>query len=203
MTTAARPGSVTFAGAIARPGQPVPAPLPQIAFAGRSNVGKSSLINALTGRKSLARVSKTPGRTREINFFDVDGRYLIADLPGYGFAGVPEEVRRAWGPLIESYLAGSPDLLGVVLLLDARRGVLPPDRVLVDWLAGLEIPTLFALTKIDALRGGARRSAVRAVREALGVQEDQVVATSARTGTGIAALAQSVEALVRTAGGAR
>src|SRR6185295_20105922 len=97
------------------------AKLPEIAFAGRSNVGKSSLINKLVRRKKLARVSNTPGRTREINFFEVNGNFVLADLPGYGYARVSKERKAAWRPLIESYLRGSPALKGVVQLLDARR----------------------------------------------------------------------------------
>lgn len=196
-----RPSRATFVGAVARPGQPPPGPLPQVAFAGRSNVGKSSLINAVLGRKRLARVSRTPGRTQQINFYRVDDRYLIADLPGYGFARVPAEIRRAWGPLVESYLGSASGLLGVVLLIDIRRGVQTDDRRLLDYLAERELPTLFVLTKADTLSTIRRRAAVRGVREALDVGEDQLLATSVRSGAGVASLAASVEALVREAEG--
>src|SRR5688572_31189213 len=95
--------------------------LPEIAFAGRSNVGKSSLLNALVRRKAFARVSKTPGRTREINFFAVNGQFVFADLPGYGYARISKERQAEWRPLIEGYLRGSTRLRGIVLLLDVRR----------------------------------------------------------------------------------
>jgi len=185
-------GSATFAGAVREPGDPLPSRLPQLAFIGRSNVGKSSLINALLGRKSLARVSRTPGRTREIHFYDVAGHFCLVDLPGYGFARVPPEVRQAWRPLIDSYLATSPGLVGVVLLLDARRGVSSDDREMLDQLAALETPTLFALTKVDKLNRTERREAVASALETLGVPADQLVATSAVTGEGTDTLWESV-----------
>lgn len=163
---------------------------------GRSNVGKSSLINALLGRKRLARVSKTPGRTREIHFYEVGDRFCLVDLPGYGFASAPPQVRQRWGPLIESYLSTSPRLVGVVLLLDARRGPSAEDRAMLDQLARLGTPTLFALTKVDKLPRSRRRHAGEAVREALELPEDQVVATSAVSGEGTATLWESVLAAV-------
>lgn len=185
-----------FIGAIARPGQPAPAHLPQIAIAGRSNVGKSTLLNRLVGRKRLARTSKQPGRTQEINFFRIDDRFLLVDLPGYGFAKVPREVRDRWGPLIESYLSGTPELLGVVLLVDARRGIAADDERLIDYLARTGLPTLVALTKTDKLNRSGQVAAARKVREALGVDEDQLLSTSARTGEGVDTLWESMLALL-------
>jgi len=187
---------VEFVGAIGEPGGSPPLALPQIAIAGRSNVGKSTLINRLVERKALARTSKRPGRTQEINFFRVDGRFLIADLPGYGFARAPREVRERWGPLVETYLTTTPDLLGVVLLIDARRGVTPDDRDMVGYLAETGIPVLFALTKTDKLNRSGRRAALESLRQALDVDADQTLATSAKTGAGLDTLWQSLRALV-------
>lgn len=187
---------VEFVGAIGEPGQAPPLPLPQIAIAGRSNVGKSTLINRLVERKALARTSKRPGRTQEINFFRVDGRFLIADLPGYGFARAPREVRERWGPLIETYLTTTPGLLGVVLLIDARRGATPDDHEMVGYLAETGIPVLFALTKTDKLNRSGRGAALESLRETFGVDPDQTLATSARTGAGLDTLWQSLRALI-------
>ena len=178
------------------PGQKPPRDLPQIALAGRSNAGKSSLLNRLVGRKRIARASKQPGRTREINFFLVDERYMLADLPGYGFARAPKAVREGWGRLIEGYLKRTPGILGIVLLVDARRGLVDDDRRLVELLAALGTPALFALTKIDKLNKAGRRRAVEKLGRALEVDADQIVATSARAGDGVDTLRDSIVALV-------
>lgn len=191
---------VDFAGAIAEPGQSPPADLPQIAIAGRSNVGKSSLINTLLGRKKLARVSKRPGKTQEINFYEVNRRFFLVDLPGYGFAKAPAEVRQRWGPLIESYLATTDRLLGVIALVDCRHGPSDDDAQMVDFLARLEIPALFVLTKIDKLNRSERKKAIRAAREDLDVPADQILVTSALTGEGRETLLESMAALLEEAG---
>ena len=188
--------SAEFVGAVAKPGQPPPGHLPEIAVAGRSNVGKSSLINAFLGRKKLARISKQPGRTREINFFRINDRFHLVDLPGYGYAKAPEEVRRAWGRLVESYLSGSRQLRGVVMLIDARRGIRDEDRRLFRLIGEAEAPALLVLTKIDKLSWSARTAAVERARIDAGLPEDQVLATSAKTREGIADLLASVEALL-------
>ncbi len=159
--------------------------LPEVAFAGRSNVGKSSLLNALVGVPGLARTSRTPGRTRLINWFRVEparGPALaLVDLPGYGFANVPREMRRSWQPLVESYLAGRDVLRAVVLLLDARRGGESEERELLDYLAEHDIPVQVVLTKSDKLAKAARRPAAAAVRRQLGLARDPLLcsATSA------------------------
>ena len=189
-----------FVGAIAKPGQPSPDSLPQIAFAGRSNVGKSSLINALLGRRKLARTSADPGKTREINFYRIDGRFLLVDLPGYGYAKVSKEVRRQWAPLIEAYLVDNPRLLGLVLLIDSRHGVTKTDQQLIEFLMRVEVPLLFVLTKIDKLNRAGRQRAVASLRAALEVPEDQVLATSARAREGTQDLLASLEHLVDSAG---
>jgi GTP-binding protein len=187
---------VEFAGAIGAPGQSPPGRYPQIAFAGRSNCGKSSLINALVGRKKMARVSQTPGKTQEINFYLVNERFFLADLPGYGFARAPEGARERWRRLIEAFLESSSDLAGIVVLIDARRGLLDQDEQLLAWLAEREIPTLLALTKIDKLNRSGRTSAARDLREALGLPDDQLVSTSSVTGEGVDTLRQSLFGLL-------
>lgn len=194
-----RIGQVEFVGAMGEPGQEIPTALPQVAFAGRSNVGKSSLLNRIVGRKKLARTSKRPGKTTEINFFTIDDRFALADLPGYGFSRVPPEVRRKWGPLIESYLGTSPHLLGIVLLIDARHGPTDDDGRMIDYLARLGLPTLFVLTKVDKLKRSERRPKLEGAREELGATPDQVLATSAVTGEGIDTLRTSVAALLEEA----
>lgn len=188
--------SVEFIGAIGAAGQGVPESLPQVAIAGRSNVGKSSLINRLVLRKSIARVSGTPGKTREINFYKVNDRFILTDLPGYGYARAPEKERKRWAGLIDGYLQRGEDLLGVILLIDSRRGIMDSDRQLMGYLSDLELPTLYVLTKVDKLNRAQRKAVVLAVREELKAPEDQVLGTSARTGEGIESLVETVFALV-------
>ncbi|MBT8478236.1 MAG: ribosome biogenesis GTP-binding protein YihA/YsxC [Gemmatimonadetes bacterium] len=177
-------------------GQGPPGDLPQVAIAGRSNCGKSSLINAVMGRKKLARVSQTPGKTREINFFEVNGEFFVVDLPGYGYARAPEELRERWPTLIDVFLSDNPRLAGVVVLMDSRRGVLPADQRLLSFLADQETPVLYVLTKIDKLNRAGQRDAVDAVRRDLAAPADQVLATSARTREGLETLIESIFALV-------
>jgi GTP-binding protein len=197
--------TVEFAGAIGRPGQDPPGALPQIALAGRSNVGKSSLINRLLERhrKQIARVSARPGKTQEINFYKVrasiageDDDLFIVDLPGYGFARAPKAVRDTWRPLIESYLGRTEELLGVVQLIDARREPTPDDLRMVEYLSSIGMPTLFVLTKIDKLKALERTRQTRRTIERLGVSEEQVMHFSSLTGEGRDALLDSLEYLL-------
>lgn len=184
--------SVEFAGAIGQPGQAQPEAargVPQVAFAGRSNVGKSSLINRVLGRTrtAIARVSAQPGKTQEINFYRVradQGEFFLVDLPGYGYARVPKELRGKWEPLIGAYLSGSQELRGVVQLIDLRTGPSPDDLRSLEYLAELGTPVLFALTKADKLAAGKRAAAVQKTVRALGVDEDQVIPFSALKGDG-------------------
>jgi GTP-binding protein len=201
--------SVTFAGAVAKPGGPRPGTLPQIAFSGRSNVGKSSLINRILGRtrSTVARVSATPGKTQEINFYHTkaelaDGsgiEFYLVDLPGYGYAKAPESVRSRWKPLIESYLGEAPELVGVVQLLDMRRDPSDQDRQMLDYLATLEVPSLVVLTKSDKLTKTAAREAIRNIVERIGLSEEQVVPFSSLSGDGTEELLESVGELLAEA----
>ncbi len=166
--------------------------LPEIAFAGRSNVGKSSLLNALVQRKSIARVSKTPGRTREINFFRVNDAFVLVDLPGYGYAKISKEKRADWRPLIESYLKLTPQLRGIVVLLDIRRDPSDDDRAMLDFLSELEIPTIVAATKADKLSRNAVDQRVSEIAQQVGLSRDQVIPFSSRTGEGRSELAEAL-----------
>ncbi len=148
--------------AAARGGWPR-ASAPEVAFAGRSNVGKSSLINFLTNRKSLAKTSATPGKTQLVNFFEVDGTFVLVDLPGYGYARAPLAERARWRPMVETYLRERETLRGVVVLIDSRRGAREMDLRLLEWLAAADLPACLALTKADKLKQGARRAALDAL----------------------------------------
>jgi GTP-binding protein len=170
--------------------------LPEVAFAGRSNVGKSSLLNKLVRRKAFARVSNTPGRTREINFFEVNGTFVLADLPGYGYARVSKERRAEWRPLIESYLRRSVNLRGVVLLIDIRRDPSDDDLQMLDFLAEVGVPTIVAVTKVDKLSAAARDSRIGEITAALGLDSDQVIPFSAPTGLGRDDLAAAIVSLM-------
>ena len=184
-----------FVGAVARPGQPFPTTLPQVAFAGRSNAGKSSLLNRLVGRKHLARTSKQPGRTQQLNFFEVAGQYALVDLPGYGFARAPGPERRRWARLIRWYLQRDPGPVGLVLLMDSRRDLVDEDRAMVVLLQEIGLPTLFALTKSDKLGRQALDRALAGRRRELGIDADQLLATSSVTGSGVSDLRDSISAL--------
>jgi GTP-binding protein len=176
-----------------------PAELPEVAFAGRSNVGKSSLINALLRRKKMARVSNTPGRTREINFFRVNEAFVMADLPGYGYARISKERRAEWRPLIEGYLRRSPMLRGVVQLLDSRREPTEDDLQMLDFLGEMGTPTLVVLTKVDKLSRAERSERIAAITAKIGVDADQLIPFSMVTGEGRNDLAAAVSSLVETA----
>jgi GTP-binding protein len=169
---------------------------PEVAFAGRSNVGKSSLLNRLVRRKRIARVSNTPGRTREVNFFLVNGQFVLVDLPGYGYARISKERRAEWKPLIEGYLRSSTELRGIVQLLDVRHDPTGDDRQMLAFLSALGVPTMFALTKVDKLPPSQRTSRIAALTEELGSSEDQVIPFSAVSGEGRDELAEAVVALV-------
>lgn len=170
--------------------------LPEIAFAGRSNVGKSSLLNRLVHRKKFARVSNTPGRTREINFFKVNDQFVLVDLPGYGYARISKERRAEWRPLIESYLRDSRGLRGIVELLDVRHEPTADDRRMLEFLGDLGVPTIVVLTKIDKLAPSQRSRRIADVSSELGLDVDQCIAFSAVTGEGRNELAEAIEMLL-------
>jgi len=157
---------------------------PQIAIAGRSNVGKSSIINSLLHRKNLVKTSQTPGKTQLINFFIINESFYFVDLPGYGYARVPYAVTDAWAPMIEGYLKDAPHLSAVIVLLDSRREPDERDIRLIEWLRQYDIPAIYALTKIDKLNRQETDRARRTISAALGIA-DGLVLTSAKSGLGL------------------
>ena len=173
--------------------------LPEVAFGGRSNVGKSSLLNRLVHRKKFARVSNTPGRTREINFFKVNDAFILVDLPGYGYARISKRETAEWRPLIEGYLRSSRQLRGIVQLLDVRHDPTKDDRAMLDFLGEIGVPTIVVLTKIDKLkptqRGEARRTT--SCRDCA-LDADQMIPFSAETGEGRDELAEAVDVVARS-----
>jgi GTP-binding protein len=176
--------------------------LPEIAFAGRSNVGKSSLVNALVGHKALARTSNTPGRTQQINFFTLGGRLMLADLPGYGFAQAPKNMVKRWTNLVRTYLRGRASLSRVILLIDARRGIKDNDRDIMEMLDKAAVSYLGVLTKADKL-GAAELEACRsdAERELAKrpAAHPEVIVTSSVDGRGVAELRAHLAALAAPA----
>jgi GTP-binding protein len=189
---------VEYAGTVATPDGPRPGTLPQVAFSGRSNVGKSSLINMLLQRtrKKLAHVSATPGKTRALNFYRVNDAFFLVDLPGFGYARAPSPVREQWRTLIEGYLAHETVLKGVVHLVDARHGPQKSDLQMIEYLAGLEVPVLVVLTKIDKLKASERKNAIERATEALDVDGEQILPFSSRTGEGRDALLEALGSLL-------
>lgn len=172
--------------------------LPEVAFAGRSNVGKSSLINALTGRKALARTSNTPGRTRQINFFQLGERLMLVDLPGYGYARAAKTEIAGWTQLIQDYLQGRVGLRRLCLLVDGRHGLKESDRKLMELLEHAAVPYRVVLTKVDKVRASALAALVTETEDALRKQTaalPQILTTSAREGSGIAELRADLAAL--------
>ena len=168
-------------------------PRPQIAFAGKSNVGKSSLLNKLVGQKKMAKVSGTPGKTRSLNFFCINERFYFVDLPGYGYAKVSKTERESWGKLIEGYLTKSEPLTGLVLLLDCRRDVSEKDLMLTEWLIERKLPVIIALTKCDKLTRGKLNNKIHTTEKEFGVE---VVPFSIVTGIGKNELVRAIMHLV-------
>jgi len=175
-----------------------PDTLPEIAFAGRSNVGKSSLVNALTGQSALARVSRTPGRTQQINFFDLSGKLMLVDLPGYGFAQAPKHAVARWTGLIERYVKGRASLMRVFLLLDARFGLKETDRPVLEFLDEAAVSFQAVLTKADTLKPAELAEMLPALAATLAkhpAAHPIIHITSAHDGSGIAALRAAVATL--------
>jgi len=176
--------SAEFVTSAALAKQYPPGDLPEFAFAGRSNVGKSSLINTLVSRKKLVLTSSTPGKTRLINFFRVNGAYMFVDLPGYGFARVPEAERRKWRPMIEQYLSERKNLKAVVVILDIRRTPSEEDQQLFDWLDRHEIISVPVVTKIDKLSKTAQAKQLQLIGDSVKVNANEWVVFSSRTRLG-------------------
>lgn len=168
--------------------------LPEVAFLGRSNVGKSSLLNALAGTRNLAHVSSTPGRTRTVNFFRVGNELYLADLPGYGYAEVSRETRQGWERLVTSYLLGRPQLALCVFLVDARHDPMEGDRMLQAFLLGEQLPYVVAATKSDKLGRGALAARMRMLEKSVAAEAEAVIAVSAQTKAGVPELWRHVRA---------
>ena len=178
------------------PDQYPPGDLPEIAFAGRSNVGKSSLINVLLNRKNLVRTSSTPGRTQCLNFFEVNNQMTLVDLPGYGFARVPVEVRKQWGPMIETYLSSRHNLRGVILILDIRRTPCAEDKRLLQWLENFCIPAIPIITKCDKVSKNEKARQSEAIAQALGLPKTRFTYFSALSKEGRDSIWEKIEELV-------
>jgi GTP-binding protein len=191
-------GAVEYAGTLVDPKAPFPGDLPQVAFAGRSNVGKSSLINVLLRRtqKKLAHVSSTPGKTQALNFYRVNDAFFLVDLPGFGFAQAPAAVREGWKSLIEGYMGRPDGPRAVVFLLDIRRNPSEEDVQMLAYLAQVGTPTLVVLTKVDKLTWSRRSRDIPAMVEKLGLDPDQVLPFSSKTGEGRDDLLTAIESLL-------
>ena len=197
MMSSVRKGEARFLTGVARPGgYPAPAG-PEVVFAGRSNVGKSSLLNALLRRKGLARVSKSPGRTQQINFFATADLGIFVDLPGYGFARVPDKVRQQWKKLVDAYLEADRPVVMFLLLVDARHDPSRQDVQMHDWLCQSDLPYRVVLTKSDAVRSAARAGALRRAVDTLGLEDknEAPLPVSIRTGKGL----EQIRALIHQA----
>lgn len=192
--------SAEFVKSATRPEHYPLAEVPEIAFAGRSNVGKSSLINVLVNRKGLVRTSSTPGRTQLINFFSVNNELMLVDLPGYGFARVPPEVRKQWGPMVETYLSTRRCLGCVILILDIRRVPSDEDVVMLQWLRAYAIPAVIVVTKCDKLSKNERARQAATIGRTLGLAYDEMVFFSALSREGKELLWERIEALLAASG---
>lgn len=172
-----------FMTGAAQPGQFPPPVLPEVAFAGKSNVGKSSLMNTLLNRKHLVKTSATPGKTQEVNFFRINDAFVFVDLPGYGYAAAPRAKREGWSGLITAYAQGRPVLRGVVVILDVRHAPSPLDEQLQAWLAELGLPALYVANKADKLKQAQLARRLHEIATAMGLEEAPL-ACSAQTGLG-------------------
>jgi GTP-binding protein len=185
--------SAEFIKGAARPEGYPPGELPEIAFAGRSNVGKSSLINVLVNRRGLVRTSSTPGRTQMLNFFEVNRHFMLVDLPGFGFAKVPVSVKKAWARMARTYLEERSNLRAVILLFDIRRVPREEELQLLDWLEELNIPTIPVITKVDKVTRNRRLGQIRPILEATGLPQEAFSFFSAVTREGREDILQRIE----------
>jgi GTP-binding protein len=188
--------SAEFITSAVKPDQYPPESLPEIAFAGRSNAGKSSLINALVNRKNLAKTSSTPGKTRLINFFTVNNAVYFVDLPGYGYAKVSQSERRYWKPMVESYLSSRKTIRGVVIISDIRRIPGAEEIELMGWLANLHIPAIVISSKADKLSKNEQFRQRRAVSRALSTEPEELILFSAKTRQGMDNVWEKIEAVL-------
>ena len=188
--------SAEFETSAVNPSQYPVSDFPEIAFAGRSNVGKSSLINTLLNRKRLVKTSSTPGRTQLINFFNINHSFSFVDLPGYGYAKVPAAVRKKWGPMIETYLKKRPNLKGVVTIMDIRRNPGQEEFDLFDWLQHYAIPTTHVLTKADKLSKPKQAVRHQAIARALSKDKGDLILFSAKSRQGKERLWAVIEDLI-------
>jgi GTP-binding protein len=188
--------SAEFIKSAVSPPQYPPAELPEVAFAGRSNVGKSSLINTLLNRKRLVKTSSTPGRTQLINFFRINQEFSFVDLPGYGYARVPARVKKNWGPMIETYLSTREMLRGVVLIMDIRRNPGDEEIVFMEWLDHFRIPCVLILTKTDKLSKSKQKNRHLFIANSLGVDNRRLILFSAKTRLGKDAVWKAIDGLI-------
>jgi len=188
--------SSEFVTSAVKPDQYPPPEYPEVAFAGRSNVGKSSLINKLVNRRGLVKTSSTPGRTQLINFFLVNAGLSLVDLPGYGYAKVPAAVRKQWGPMVEAYIANRTNLKAVVLLMDIRRTPKAEEFNLMDWLHHHRVPMILVLTKADKLSKSQQNRQRKTAAEILGIDAGDLVLFSAKSGLGKSAIWEMIDRVV-------
>ncbi|MBN2645699.1 MAG: YihA family ribosome biogenesis GTP-binding protein [Desulfuromonadaceae bacterium] len=191
--------SAEFVKSGTRPAHYPPADRPEIAFAGRSNVGKSSLVNVLLQRKNLVRTSSTPGRTQLINFFDLNGELSLVDLPGYGFAKVPLAVKQQWGPMVQTYLKSRENLCAVVLLFDVRRVPADEDLKLLDWLEEYNVPTIPVVTKVDKVSRNKLAQQLKPIAEATGLPVEAFTPFSALSRQGRDEVWERIEVAIEAA----
>ncbi len=185
--------SAEFITSAVKPDQYPDEGLPEIAFAGRSNVGKSSLINCLVNRRNLVKTSSTPGKTRLVNFFDINNRLIFVDLPGYGYAKVSRREQKAWGPMIDTYLTDRSALKGAALLVDLRREPREDEFILLDLFTRHGIPFIIILTKADKLKKTAQQKQHQAIAAAFGLDERNLIRFSTKTRLGKEAVLTAIE----------
>ena len=171
--------------------------MPEIAFAGKSNVGKSSLINALMNRKSYARISATPGKTQTINYYNINDAMLLVDLPGYGYANVSQSVKEKWGKMVEKYLKKSSQLKQVFLLIDIRHDPSANDKMMYDWIVSNGYHPVIVATKLDKIKRSQHAKQIKAVRTGLGLSADDIlIPVSSQTKQGIPELWEVIEQFI-------
>ncbi len=172
----------------------------EIVFVGRSNVGKSSLINKLLGRRKLAHISSNPGKTQTINFYHINESFYFVDLPGYGYAKVAKELRNTWGPMIEEYFIKRPNLALVLMLVDIRHAPTKLDVAMAEWLQHIDRPFLVVATKADKISHGAQAKQASLIRKELGIHASSLILTSSETGYGMEGLWERMEQAMEVTG---